>query len=461
MKEKIRAGLSQVKMCGETAQEAILTARERCGGEFKNFNQFIDTIDRRKVNVRVVKMLVYSSAFDNLLGEEKAKLWKMHFDELYPLLGTKKLEAVLDEKRKSIEQDWEMKLDEVLNEQAEALNFKTSNDIFGEYRRLCKLIMETVPVQKIKDIDNSKKDMKLRNIIAQATSIKFGYKERAKAAGEKKNVGTADALGGIYGNLDDGTTFTMGIYSPKLYKKRRETIQNIKGEVAVFQANVPFARKQNVMIEDFRLLSQIAKGRPGKIELPIVGGIDKDGFEEREWKKKVKACTLCPLHKGCHAPVPPSIGRLNLMVLGEAPGEQEDREGRGFIGKSGRLLFDELEKVGIRRNDCIVANTVACRPPNNKLPNITYVTKCPWATEAIKRFRPKFILASGNSALYYFRKINKGITEWSGKTEWNNRAEAWVTYCLHPASALYDRAANLPVLQKALTEFATVVRNFL
>jgi uracil-DNA glycosylase family 4 len=124
-------------------------------------------------------------------------------------------------------------------------------------------------------------------------------------------------------------------------------------------------------------------------------------------------------------------------------------------------LFDELEKVGIRRNDCIVANTVACRPPNNKLPNITYVTKCPWATEAIKRFRPKFILASGNSALYYFRKINKGITEWSGKTEWNNRAEAWVTYCLHPASALYDRAANLPVLQKALTEFATVVRNFL
>ena len=448
-------------MCGETAQEAILTARERCGGEFKSLKQFIETVDRRKVNVRVVKMLIYSGAFDQVLGEESSKLWKMHFEDLYPLLGTKKLEAVLEEKKQSIEQDWEMKMDDCLNEQQEALNFKTSNDIFGEYRRLCKLIMEKVDVQRIKDIDNSKKDMKLRNIIAQATSIKFGYKERAKAAGEKKNVGTADALGGVYGNLDDGTTFTMGIYSPKLYKKKKEVIQNIKGEVAIFQANVPFARKQNVMIEDFRLMSQIAKGRPGKIELPIVGGIDKDDFSDKSWRKEVQACTLCPLHKGCKAPVPPSVGALNLMVLGEAPGEQEDSEGRGFVGKSGRLLFSELERVGVKRESVIAANVVACRPPNNKLPNVTYVSKCPWATEAIKRFRPKFILASGNSVLYYFRKLNKGITEWSGKTEWNNRAEAWVTYCIHPASVLYDRAANLPVLRKALEEFSTVVKNFL
>jgi DNA polymerase len=448
-------------MCGETAQEAIVIARERCGGEFRSISHFIETVDRRKVNVRVVKMLVYSGAFDSVLGEINSKLWKMHFDKLYPLLGTKKIEAELTELGKSIEQDYEMKETDVLQNQQDALNFKISNNIFGEYQRLCKLIMEKIKVQRIKDIDNSRKDMTLRNIVAQATSIKFGYKERAKAAGEKKNVGTADALGGVYGNLDDGTTFTMGIYSPKLYAKRREVIQNIKGEVAVFKANVPFARKQNVMIEDFQLLSKIAKGRPGKIKMPLVEGLDKEDFDVEDWRSKVQACKLCPLHQNCRAPVPPSVGSLNIMVLGEAPREQEDEQGRGFVGKAGRLLFDELERVGIQRKDVITANAIACRPPGDKLPNITYVSKCPWPTEVIKRFRPKFILASGNTALYYFRKINKGIMEWSGKTEWDNRAEAWVTFCIPSGIAVYDRDANLPILRKALKEFATVVQNFL
>jgi len=447
-------------MCGETAQRAILEAREKCGGEFKSLEQFIERVDRRKVNVRVVRMLINSGCFDLLLGEVNTKLWKMHFDELYPLLGTKKILEIIKEKEKNIEQDWEMKLDDVLTDQQESLNFKISSDIFGEYRRLCKLIMNAIPIQKIKDIDHSCKDMELRNIVAQATSVKFGYKERAKQAGTGK-AGTADALGGIYGNLDDGSTFTMGIYKPDLYKRKKETIENIKGEVAIFKVNVPFARKQNVMIEDFQLMSKIAAGKPGKIKIPIVGGLDLDGFNEAKWKKKVQACTLCPLHQGCKAPVPPSIGKINVMVLGEAPGEQEDLEGRGFVGKSGKLLFQELERVGISRSDVIVANSVSCRPPNNKLPNITYVSKCPWATEAIRRFKPKFILASGNTALYYFRKVNKGITEWSGKTEWNNRAEAWVTYCIHPASVLYERNANLPILRKALKNFSETIQNFL
>jgi DNA polymerase len=448
-------------MCGETAQTAILTAREKCGGEFKSLRQFIESIDRRKVNVRVVKMLLYAGTFDSLLGEEGAKIWKLHFLELYPMLGTKKLEEAIKEKLKTLEVDWEMGQDNALTEEQEALNFRTSNDIYGDYRRLCKLISTVLPVQRIKDIDNSHKDMKLRPIVAQATSIKFGYKERVKKGATDEKVGTADALGGIYGNLDDGSTFTMGIYKPELYKRKKEIIENIKGEVAVFQVNVPFARKQNVMIEDFQLMSKIASGRPGRLKLPIVGGIDKDGFKEEKWAKKVRACELCTLRKGCKAPVPPTIGALNIMVLGEAPGELEDEQGRGFVGKSGRLLFDELARLGINRADCIVANSVLCRPPNNKLPNVTYVSKCPWATEAIRKFKPKFILASGNTALYYFRKINKGITEWSGKTEWNNRAEAWVTYCIHPASALYDRETNFPILRAALKEFSTVIKNFL
>jgi DNA polymerase len=313
-----------------------------------------------------------------------------------------------------------------------------------------------LPIKDIASIDDSRKDDNEKLYLAQATSIRFGYSERAKKAATGKNVGTADALGGVYGNIDDGTGYSMAIYRPELYKRKKEAIEKIRGEAGVFKANHPMARKTNIWVSDFTLLKTIAKGNSGALKINALKPLDPS-FDEDGFRKQVHACEKCNLRQGCKKPVPASIGKTNIMIIGEAPGQQEDEQNKGFIGQSGQLLFNELKRAGIEREDCIVANVVACRPPNNKLPNILYVTKCPWATELIEKLRPRFILASGNSALYYFKRLNKGITEWSGRTEWSNRAEAWVTYCIHPASILYHRE-NLPILRKALQEFARVIR---
>lgn len=466
MTKIIRAGLSQVKMAGETAQVAISIAKEKAGGKFLSLKHFLEHVDRRKVNRRVVKMLVDAGCFDRVFqkeqGPELAALWKLYFDDLYDNLEKRSFSDLLIEKLKTLEADWEMQEDNIVIAQQEALKFKLDNDMFGVYRKLATLLRENLKVNRIGDIVDKVKDDKEKLYLAQATSIKFGYSERAtKAAKAGHKTGTADALGGIYGNLDDGSGFTMAIYRPELYKKKKEKIEKIKGEPGVFCASHPMAGKSNIWVSDFTLLKDLSRGNPGKLlkgELELVKE-NPDDFDVSGFNKKVRACDKCSLHKTCRAPVPPSIGKANIMVIGEAPGEDEDKAGKGFIGRSGQLLFEELKRVGIDREICLVANTVACRPPNNKLPNVTFIPRCPWATEVIQTFRPKFILASGNSALYYFRREPKGITQWNAKTEWNNRAEAWVTYCLHPAAALYERA-NLPLLRKALEEFARVIGNF-
>jgi DNA polymerase len=405
-------------------------------------------------------MLIFAGAFDKIFTLEESRIWKLNFEALYDTLDSKtKFAAMMEEKTKTLAEDWDSGSDEVVLAQIDSLNFSIDNDIFGQYRKLARLLQEKLEIRKIKDIDDSRKDDRERLYLARATSIKFGYKDRVKAVkGEGgRTAGTSDALGGIYGNIDDGTAFTMAIYRPELYSKKKEQIETLKDEVAIFKATHPMARKASVWVNDVIRMKDLVRGRAGGLKLKMVEDIERVGV--KSFKEEVRECQQCILRKTCKAPVPPSIGQKNIMILGEAPGREEDESGVGYIGKSGQALFRVLEKEGISRDDCIVANTVSCRPPNNKLPNITYASRCPWAMKAIEKYKPKFILATGNAPLYFLKRLNKGIMEWSGKTEWNNRVGAWVTYCIHPASVLYH-AENLPKLKQAVSEFARVINKF-
>lgn len=456
--KKLRSGLREVYKCGEAAQTSIMEGRIKAGGRFNSMTHLLESIDRRKANKGVIETLVKGGACDSLFDEAKKKLWKMHFEEIYPLLASeKKLQAFFDERMQTIEQDWEARQDDVIIAEGEATRFKTSSDVFGQYRKLVTLLKEHLKVVDLKNIDDRSTYDEPKIHIAQSTNVKFGYAERAKKLAAKKG-GTADALGGIYGNIDDGTGYMMVIFKQDIYARKKKTIQKLKGEPAVWSCTKPMAGKSNVWVNDFTTLKKISSGDPGHLRLKLTGA--REEFDTEDFRKNVTECQQCALRKTCTKPVPPSIGKMNIMVLGDPPREDEDREGKGFIGRAGRLLFSELEKVGIRKEDCQVANTVACRPPDNKLPNVTYITKCPWPTELIKLAKPKFILASGSNALYYFRRVNKGIQELNGLTEWSNRAEAFVTYSLNPFAALYDQSAVKP-FREGIQKFAQTISNFI
>lgn len=132
-------------------------------------------------------------------------------------------------------------------------------------------------------------------------------------------------------------------------------------------------------------------------------------------KKKFKEKLLQDLYepyKNCHACPLGNLGRKNvvfgegnpdtrLLFIGEAPGKDEDEQGRPFVGRSGQLLNKVLEACGISREDIFITNIVKCRPPNNRLPHPSESSICKSILlyNQIKIIRPKIICTLGSHAL--------------------------------------------------------------
>jgi uracil-DNA glycosylase family 4 len=115
------------------------------------------------------------------------------------------------------------------------------------------------------------------------------------------------------------------------------------------------------------------------------------------------SCDLCPLHDGAETVcLIHKLRHADIMLVGEAPGANEDKHGKPFIGQAGALLNQALEKFAqIDRADCYVSNVCKCRPPENRPPARVEIKTCvnAYLRREIELVKPKFILAMGNSAL--------------------------------------------------------------
>ncbi len=137
------------------------------------------------------------------------------------------------------------------------------------------------------------------------------------------------------------------------------------------------------------------------------------------------------------------------MIIGEGPGEDEDKTGQPFVGRAGQLLTKILNAAGINRNDIFITNIVKCRPPNNRVPSQDEMLKCGEFLEAqILLIRPKILVALGNTALKYFFKSNGGITKLRG--QWLNWRGIPLFPMFHPSYLLRDDSRT-PGSPKALT----------
>jgi DNA polymerase len=106
------------------------------------------------------------------------------------------------------------------------------------------------------------------------------------------------------------------------------------------------------------------------------------------------------------------------MVIGEGPGEEEDKQGKPFVGRAGQLLTKMLEAVGFdRERDCYIANVVKCRPERNRNPEPDEVAACaPFLAAQIEALQPAVILALGNFAAQSLLRTKEGITRLRGRT---------------------------------------------
>lgn len=133
--------------------------------------------------------------------------------------------------------------------------------------------------------------------------------------------------------------------------------------------------------------------------------------------KMVNECQNCQLYSGRKQPVLGEGSRETpLMFVGEAPGADEDQEGRPFIGKAGKLLTKILEAAEIDREDVYITNVVKCRPPNNRTPVIEEMMACSKYLETqISLVNPDIIVCLGSTPTKWFLKSTEGITKLRGR----------------------------------------------
>jgi len=157
--------------------------------------------------------------------------------------------------------------------------------------------------------------------------------------------------------------------------------------------------------------------------------------------ESVSKCNDCPLREFARAPVLPSLGRYNIAIIGESPGRDEDREGIGFIGDSGGLLWEECYKHGIKREYCHVTNVYKCFPGSSKEKYDLTKTKMCWKhlDKELKELNPGVALGIGNSCVHFFENKTSGIYDLSGTAKWSFKYGCWICYCIHPASLLYGQ----------------------
>ncbi len=149
-------------------------------------------------------------------------------------------------------------------------------------------------------------------------------------------------------------------------------------------------------------------------------------------------CTRCALHKGRHTIVfADGSPTARLMFVGEGPGADEDAQGLPFVGRAGQLLNNMIAAMGLKREECYIANVVKCRPPGNRTPEPEEANTCsPFLFRQIDVVRPQVLVALGATAATYLLGARQPLAGLRGRVHAFRGMSLIVTY--HPAFLLRD-----------------------
>lgn len=164
-----------------------------------------------------------------------------------------------------------------------------------------------------------------------------------------------------------------------------------------------------------------------------IARLDWSALEER-----VADCTRCELHHGRTQTVF-GVGnpQADWMIIGEAPGAEEDRQGEPFVGRAGQLLNEMLRAVGLARESVYIANILKCRPPRNRDPQPEEVDACEaYLQRQIELVDPRLILAVGRIAAQNLLKTETSIGRLRGKVHSYGEHGIPLVVTYHPAYLL-------------------------
>ena len=192
--------------------------------------------------------------------------------------------------------------------------------------------------------------------------------------------------------------------------------------------------------------------KPAEIQYAVTSGRGYTGrgldfVDLQTLARDIHDCRRCPLgFSRTHAV--PGVGPAGsrIMVVGEAPGQNEDQRGEPFVGAAGKLLDQLLRGIGLSRSDVFITNILKCRPPNNRDPQPAEVEACsPYLEHQLGLIKPEVVLILGRHALARLLPGQDSISRLHGRVI----VKDTVTYIpvYHPAAALYNSFLMGPLEQ--------------
>ena len=176
----------------------------------------------------------------------------------------------------------------------------------------------------------------------------------------------------------------------------------------------------------------------------------------RQMQEELQQCRNCGLCEGrTQAVLGAGVPNSRIVIVGEGPGRNEDEQGKPFVGRSGQLLDQMLEQVGLSRNrNVFITNIVKCRPPEIRDPLPEECLACrPWLDRILETIDPKIILCVGRIAAQQLFDPHFRVTRQHGELrEWNGRL---VMATFHPA-ALLRNPSYKPMMEEDLRKLAAL-----
>ena len=154
----------------------------------------------------------------------------------------------------------------------------------------------------------------------------------------------------------------------------------------------------------------------------------------------VWACRRCELAEGRTNAVP-GFGNASarIMLVGEAPGRNEDLQGKPFVGAAGKYLTELLGYAGLTREEVFIANVLKCRPPSNRNPRPEDIEVCtPFLRDQVRTIEPEYLVTMGNFSTKFVLRTERGITGLRGSVHVTGPFKVFPVF--HPAAAIYDRS---------------------
>ena len=213
-------------------------------------------------------------------------------------------------------------------------------------------------------------------------------------------------------------------------RQRQEYLSAMGIEAWVRRDNDAQARSTGAPVESKQLPS-----------VAVADAIPADDVANLDWESlraKVLACTRCELHKQRTQAVF-GVGNRTAqwLIIGEAPGADEDRQGEPFVGRAGKLLNNMLLAIGLKREEVYIANIVKCRPPSNREPVPEEARSCaPYLARQIALIKPKIILAVGRIAAQNLLKSDRPVGTMRSKRFYYDETEIPIIVTYHPAYLL-------------------------